>query len=405
MTDGGTPGQQQPGHANIPPHVHSVVLYACVLILLGSAGAAVAYLFFPPGHVDARQYHIAVALLCFALSTVSCLLLYGNVSFSAKWGDYALAVVGPASMWIFTLWAFNNIFSEKLPVITYNPAGETNYSDWLNELHSVAPLFREGEDQSVPNLLGNLYYPGYDHTKPSDIKIDQLLAYMPDGESILIRRISGKNFSGKAEIFHRPLPTNRKTTVDSLSFTRSFGKFTTVKNVNDRIWHTAPPDVDLDWYDVAIFGERTESADFFALDVPKFIDNTKQAAVVNFALQSSRNLEFTSVRAWEVKPSPIALEGQVPLLFKDTNELPDQNATQVDNALAQFAGWFDQATKSSDEEMLKFSSRLNEAVFSQVSAANRQLSTLLNQSALFPSALSFHLSNIRNSLIFTYQFK
>jgi hypothetical protein len=405
VTQGGTSGQQEPGRANIPPHVHSIVLYACVLILLGSAGSAVAYLFFPPGHVDVRQYHIAVALLCFALSTVSCLLLYGNVTFTAKWGDYALAVVGPASMWIFTLAAFNYIFPEKLPVITYSPAGETNYTDWLSELHSVAPLFRDGEDQSVPNLLGNLYYPGYDHTKPSDVTIDVLLAYMPDGESILIRRISGKNSSGKAEVFHRPLPTNRKTTVDSISFTRSFGKYATVKNVNDKIWNTAPSDVDLDWYDVTIYGERIETADFFAFDVPKFIDNTKQAATVNFALQSSRALEVTSVRAWEVKPSPVALEGQVPLLFKDTNELPDQNVTQVKNDLAQFVGWLDQATKSSDEEMVKFTSRLNEAIFSQLSVANRQLSILLNQSSLFPSALSFHLSNIKNSLIFTYQFK
>ena len=395
--------QQQPGLANIPAHVQSLVLYACILILLVSAGAAVLYLFLPPARADAHQYHIAVALLCFALSTVSCLLLYGNVSFNAKWGDYALAVLGPASMWIFTLWAFSHIFPETLPPITYTPEGETSYRVWLTQLHGVAPLFRQGEDQSVPNLLGNLYYPGYDHTKPSDVRIDQLLTYLPDGESILIRRISGKNYSGKAEIFHRPLPTFQKTAVDSLSFTRSFGKFTAVKDVNDKIWHNALPNDDLDWYDVIIYTEHIQNADFFALDVPKFIDNTKQGAAVNFALQSSREIDEASMRAWEVKPSPVALAGEVPLLFKDTNALPEKSVAQVNNALSPFVGWLDQERKSGDEDISNFSRKLNEAVFSQFPLPDRQLTSLANRT-LFPSAFAFLISDLRNSVIFTYQF-
>lgn len=109
------------------------------------------------------------------------------------------------------------------------------------------------------------------------------------------------------------------------------------------------------------------------------------------------------MRAWEVKPSPVALAGEVPLLFKDTNALPEKSVAQVNNALSPFVGWLDQERKSGDEDISNFSRKLNEAVFSQFPLPDRQLTSLANRT-LFPSAFAFLISDLRNSVIFTYQF-
>jgi hypothetical protein len=397
------PTAEAPGHTHIPDRLKAPVIYSCLAVILLSALAAVGYVYFLAQGGNVYQYHIAVALLCFALSAVSGLLLYGNVQFGGRWGDYTLALVGPASMWIITLAAFSYIFPDKLVTTFPPPHGEITYQAWLTKLRSVGLLFRKNEDQSVPSLLSNVYYPGNQHTKPSQVQIEQLLVYFPNGQAITIRRIIGRNDTGTAEIFHRPRPTGLTSPVASRAFTEHGGKFHLVNDINAKIWHTVS-DADLRWYDVVLFSEQVEDADFFIVDVPKYIDSAKEGAKVDFALASSHPIREASLRVWEVIQPEVAAAGDIPLLFKEWSEVPEHSVTQINNDFNPFLQWLEQQRTSKDTIDPDFIEQLNKIMQSQTSPLGKQLPDVFNPST-FHSTLLFHLSEVKNSMIFTYQFE
>jgi hypothetical protein len=402
MTNG-MAGSTAPGITHVPDRLKAPVIYTCLAVVLLSAVAAIGYVYFLAQSSNVYQYHIAIALLCFALSAVSGLLLYGNVQFGGILGNNTLTLVGPASMWIVTLAVFSYVFPEKV-IATAPPSGELTYQAWLIKLHSVGSLFRTSQDQSVPNLLGNLYYPGYQHTKASQVQIEQLSVYFPNGQAITIRRISGRNDSGNAEIFHHPQSTSLNSPIASRSFTEHAGKFHSVTDVNARIWHTIS-DADLRWFDVVLFFEKVEDADFYILDVPKYIDNVKEGADVKFALLSARPISEASLRVWEVLQPESQPVGDIPLLFEELSAVPEANATQVSKDFNTFLQWLEEQRNATDGLDQDFIAQLNKIMQDQPSPLKQQLSSIFNQNSAFQNALSFHIPNVRNSTIFTYEFR
>lgn len=328
-------------YTHIPVHLHSVVVYVCLTIVLLSAAAATAYLFFLAQGGVVYQYRFALALLCFALSTVSCLMLYGRVHFSGKWGHNTLVLAGPASMWLVSLIVFSHIFPDNSSIITVTPPpkGEMIYEAWLKQLHTVAPVFRRSEDKNVSSLLSNVYFPGYEHIKPTQVRINDVLMYFPNGQAIEVGNTTGRNDSGKAEIYQNLRSSFLTSSLFARAYTAHSHKFQAVPDLEGKEWHPSA-DADINWFDVIVYLEKVEDADFVILDTPKYIDNAKQdGADVTFTLASSRPLR--NIRAWEVIPAQIAQGGAVPLLFKQWNEAPDQGLGASRDGIAPFIQWLD----------------------------------------------------------------
>jgi hypothetical protein len=400
-----TSGDKHAQHAHLSAHSHAVIMYVCATIILLSALAAGGFLFFVARGSLVYQYRFALALLCFALSMVSYLMLYGKVQFTGTWGHNTLVVAGPASMWLVSLVAFTHIFPDNSSIITFTPPpqGEMTYEAWLKQLHAVAPVFRQTEEDNVASLLSNVYYPGYEHVKPSQPIIKDLLVYFANGQALEISRIDGRNESGKAEIFHYERSTFLTSSLSARAFVAHGNKFEIVNNLSARRWHPAPVGEDFNWYLVVLYFEKVEDADYVVLDTPKYLDTAKkEGAAVDFGLVSARPIR--DIRAWEVIPAQLAQGGEVPLLFKEWNDVPRQSAAPIIEAFKPFLQWLEQQRGLKDSVDPSFFAELSKLVGDDTKQGSEPLPVLFNESASLSNARLLHLSNVRNSMVFTYQF-
>ncbi len=58
------------------------------------------------------QYRLAIAFLCFALSSIAGLLFAANVEIKGSVGKLSLTLAGPAALWVATVIVFSAIFPE-----------------------------------------------------------------------------------------------------------------------------------------------------------------------------------------------------------------------------------------------------------------------------------------------------
>lgn len=388
-------------------HLPPAVMYTCIAVILLSALASVVYLIFlaPLGHT--LQYRVAVALLCFALSTVSCLLLSVRAQLSGQWGPYALFLAGPACMWIISLLVFSWVFPDRSTTVTVTVTKPTSdwksYQEWLNQLDSVALVFKKTEEQEVPILLGNIYYPGDNHRKPSQPSVKMVVIYFPNGQAIAIKHMKGTKKGDKAEIYHRPLPTSLSAGLESLAFTKRGGRFEAVKDADAKVWHEVYYN-EVDWYEITAYLEEASQADYLMFDTPKYVDTAEEGAVVDLGFLSARRIAKGNIRLWEVRPSPVADSSQVPLLFKGLVDKSLSNGDQIRADIAPFLQWLQERStqSSSDEKEGRFFSRAGE-ILRQIPELKGDMTKLFSSQAFSKGMYFFQLRELKNSIILTYQ--
>ena len=91
-----------------PPSIPPILVFSlAALVILGALGAVIYWVF---GASAQLQYPMIVALLCFALSTVACLLFASNAKLNATLPIASITMGGPAVIWIGTLVLFAYLF-------------------------------------------------------------------------------------------------------------------------------------------------------------------------------------------------------------------------------------------------------------------------------------------------------
>jgi hypothetical protein len=376
-------------------------MYACIGVVV-SALAAISYPIFLP--MTTQQYHIAVALLCFALSTVTGLFLSVRVDFRGTLGPYVLILGGPGALWIVTMFVFSHIFPDENagPPIPVLPApGELSYNEWLSQLDEVRDVFLESEDEEIPKLIGNIYYPGNNHNKPVQTTVQFLLGYFPDGEAIGLKHIRGTKKGAQLELFHRPRPSTLGSIIQDRSFVQKSGVFEDLAGKDNETWYKFSSST-VDFYEITLYTETSKVGDFLIIDVPKYISGNDDGAKIYFSLVTAKSVSPKDFTAWRVKPFPVS--GQVPLLFKKRGEQASSGVEQRTNFMP-FLQWVEQLRQahSSDTDKPTFFANLDR-MLAQMPQAERSLLQVLS-SEKFTSRLGYELVGAQETIVFTYHWQ
>jgi hypothetical protein len=387
-----------PGPTPQYQHLPRPIMYTCIMVVSLSALAAIAYPVCLP--LTPPQYHIAVALLCFSLSTVTGLFLSVHVDFRGTWGPYALMLGGPGALWIVTLFVFSEVFPEK-PMIPMPsiPPGELSYAQWLNQLDEVRGLFAQSEDEEIPNILGNIYYPGDNHTKPVHTTLQYVPAYFPNGQAVMLKHIAAGKNGAQLELYHRPRPSTLGSAVQDWAFIAKAGSFEPVGNGSDAWYRSESGGVD--WYEITLYLEKVTAGDFFAVDTPKYINADSDEARVDFTLIMAQPLKKGNFSAWKVKPYPFSVSGEVPLLFKKRGDEPSIESQKLAD-FQPFLEWLEHLQERQSPNA-GYSALLAgiDNMFEQAPEPDRSISRILS-SQMFKSTLCYDLGAVKETIVFTY---
>src|ERR1041385_2111995 len=138
----------QPPPSAIPP---LLVFCLAALVIIAALGSVIYWVF---GATSQLQYPMIVALLCFALSTVACLLFASHAKLNATLPIASITMGGPAVIWIGTLVLFAYLF--PLPPVSQQSfidilrmqqirEGWRTFPDWVKQLGELGKEVQQDE--------------------------------------------------------------------------------------------------------------------------------------------------------------------------------------------------------------------------------------------------------------------
>ena len=196
-----------------PPSIPPILVFSlAALVILGALGAVIYWVF---GATSQLQYPMIVALLCFALSTVACLLFASNAKLNATLPIASITMGGPAVIWIGTLVLFAYLF--PVPPVSQQSfvdilrmqqirEGWRTFPDWVKQLGELGKEVQQDEAGHVRHTMDALYYTGIGRQKISSPIIDHLYVYPDDKTAVEFTRVRGAK-TDIAEIYFKAYAT------------------------------------------------------------------------------------------------------------------------------------------------------------------------------------------------------
>ena len=313
---------------------------AAILTALG----CVVISLFQPQVLNLIQYRFVLALLAFALATVSALLFSSTAKLESTIGLITVYIAGPAALWLISLVILTWVFKEEdlllefpttvdsLAALASNVeerSGWQPFSSWKSGLGSLQELFTGQEESNVQLLLSGAYYRGIDRHKPSNTNVETLF-FFPDpteehlqqctGAAVKLQRITGEATEANADLYITSRPTIRgdeEDRVRSYFFARKdTGDYDAFVPGTTALWfeaRTRRPEVII----VTIYCENDMlEGDWIQVHLPKYLSEEERSNRNVVGVVSARAVNEPSVRLWEMRPPLINDLSQVPLQFR-----------------------------------------------------------------------------------------
>jgi hypothetical protein len=394
----GAPGVSeplQPPPASIPP---ILVFSLAALVILAALGAVIYWVL---GATSQLQYPMIVALLCFALSTVACLLFASNAKLNATLPVASITMGGPAVIWVGTLVLFAYLF--PVPPVSQQSfidilrmqqirEGWQTFPDWVKQLGELGKEVLQNEASHVRHTLDVLYYTGIGRQKIGSPIIDHLYAYPDDKTALEFTRVRGAK-SDIAEIYFKAHPT-QSGTAKSLLLAKSKDAIVTAELSGRSDWSEIRSE-SLDCLIVTIYEEGLlQRGDFVYFGTNKYRKDGN--AAYRFGVITSDAIQ--SPKSWRFRGFPFPLTDEVPVVFKRHGASWAANADAVVEQLSEWFALLDRKpleggrTAEAAAFLEQIRGRLPEGGFSG-----------FHKAAIFKSAYSARFEDLQDAMAITFE--
>jgi len=323
------------GNLSLPS---KLVLRLSATVILVAILSVVAWLFLsaPPFF----QYPIAMALLCFALSSISCLLFAAKADLSGTLGVAAVSIGGPAAMWVVTLWIVATLFPP--PNITREgfvdmmraqelKTGWKTFPDWVNQLGALQDLIRKDPANHVRQIMDTAYYVGQEKNKLAEPNIQVLFVYLDNNQALKFQRVRGGK-SGVAEIYFKA-HTTQTGSASSVLLAKSDNTIT-ASDINGKSdWREISTDP-LDCLIITFY--ETEGmlpqGDLLYVNTTKY----RKSGDITLGVGILALQEIYKPNVWLLRGFPFPLPNEVPVIFKQVSV--DMNK-KIDPVWSELSEW------------------------------------------------------------------
>lgn len=321
-----------------PPIVPPLLVFGlAALVIIAALGSVIYWVF---GATSQLQYPMIVALLCFALSTVACLLFASNAKLNATLPIASITMGGPAVIWIGTLVLFAYLF--PLPPISQQSfvdilrmqqirEGWRTFPDWIKQLGELGKDVQKDEASHIRHTLDELYYTGIGRQKIGSPIIDHLYVYPDDKTALEFTRVRGAK-SDIAEIYFKAFPT-QSGLAKSLLLAKAGNAIVTAELSGRSDWSEIRSET-LDCLIVTIYEEGLlQRGDFVYFGTNKYRKDGN--ALYSFGVMTSEPIQ--PPKGWRFRGFPFPLTDEVPVVFK-RHAAPW--VANVDAVIEQLSEWF-----------------------------------------------------------------
>ncbi len=385
----------QPPPASIPP---ILVFSLAALVIVAALGSVIYWVF---GATSQLQYPMIVALLCFALSTVACLLFASHAKLNATLPIASITMGGPAVIWIGTLVLFAYLF--PVPPVSQQSfvdilrmqqirEGWRPFPDWVKQLGELGKEIVEDEASHVRNTMDSLYYTGIGRQKISSPIIDNLYVYVDEKTALDFQRVRGSK-SDIAEIYFRSQPTQSGKAASFL-LARSKDAIIVAEMSGKSDWAEVRTEI-LDCLIVSFYDEGLlQRGDFVYYATNKLRKDGN--AVYNFGVVAPEPLQ--EPKGWLFRGFPFPLTDEIPVVFKRHGA---SWAANVDGVAGQLTEWF----ALLDRKPLEGGRSVAAAKFLEEVKARLPDGSFsnLHKAALFKSAYSARFDGLQEAVAITFE--
>lgn len=292
---------------------------------LTALGSVVFYFFLKAAEYD--QHIIAMALICFALSSLSVLLFAVKVDIKAPLPLATVAFGGPAAMWVGTLLLISTLFPAPPPEISAKNVldllrkQELRGGDRLQGLGSLRDYVRRDESNVFRQILDTAYYIGDSAraklTKPS---IDLLFVYLSDTKALKLMQISGNN-PDAADIYFKGHAGQESKTFDLL-LTKNENRILQSQIGGSSDWVLVSSDP-INCLIMTLYeGEGLPpEGDFIFLNTTKYTKD--RIATLQLGIVSKD--EIFNPEIWSLRSFPFPLPNELPVAFSKINGRWEEN--------------------------------------------------------------------------------
>ncbi len=340
--DSSTSPGEPPSTSILPP---APIFWLSAVVIVCALFSVIAVLFGVGGNAPLQSpigYAITLSLLCFALSSISCLLFVAKAEIKATFGVFALTVGGPAAMWVASLAMINYLYpppaffkTETLIELLRDAElkhGWKTFPDWLQSLDLLTLDLEPEEASQIRQAMDSAFYLGDDGKKASGVSAQVVFVYVGD-KTVKLERITGQK-SGSVEIYFTSHPTISGK-ISSVLLARDDTGITEAYPGGHRDFQPISSD-QLDCLIVTLYNESMlEHGDVLYVNLPKYLKQGADGTVDLAVLASSK---FEKFRVWEFRgfPFPVAAD-IVPLEFRQISGLNSDSALPV---VSKLSPWF-----------------------------------------------------------------
>lgn len=387
------------------------IFWLSAIVILSATFSSIGVLFATPESL--AQYRIAVALLCFALSSTASLLFVAKVQLTWSISAFSMTLAGPAAMWLAALLIFNYVFPEKF-LVSIRPMtlhevstlardiesreGWKTYSEWKDSLGLLQELFKKDEETHLEHLLSSGYYHGDQRIKLANPIVQTVFVYLSKDLIVKFQRIRGENPGGSPNIYFTAVPTLPGSKPLSILFARKKSRIVKSYLGEEGRWQEITSDP-VDCLVIAVYkGDSPLEGDWLAIDLPKYLGYG--SATFELGVLAYQN--YHSVSLWELRASPLAIPSAVPLSFK---KFPIPAEDNVDHLTSELSSWLrllDQYVDSPSRLPSSASDFLKNLLdIIKPNVASTKFSSLLKD-PIFQRAFSYRIESLNNPLVATF---
>lgn len=301
----------------MPPWVVTTIATFAVLACL----AAVLRLLLTGKFSSLVQYRIVLALLSFALSTISCVLFVANAKMELDIGYAVITLVGPAVIWIAVILVLSYVWKEDFGSSSRRmPPGWIPFAEWRLQHGTLNYLFDSDMLQyCIKEVFNNVFFRYPAKSKLSHPHVQTVFVYYRRQNQspgmVKFQRVSGKSKKqdNGVDLYHVSAPSLPGQDPSSFLFIRSGA---TVLNAlsrgdGDETWHRLYA-TEVETLVVAHCPEgNPPEGDYLWVDVPKYtVDDT--VVDITFLSQTAILDEGDAeTRLWEVTHSAADFDEQL----------------------------------------------------------------------------------------------
>jgi hypothetical protein len=377
------------------------------VIILAAFGSVLVWLFATSaGALAAIQYPIILALVCFVLSSVSCLLFASQTRIQSTLPIAAITIGGPAVTWVATLLIVWHVFPE--PKVALTPQGFVSilrdqhlrqgwkmYPEWTRQLGKLRWMIQRVEANQVRQAMDTVYYLGAGRKKLTNPNLQVLFVY-GDNSAVKIARIRGRT-NDTAEIFFKG-STTQSGGARSVIFAKSGDNILQANLGSQNDWEEVRTE-EIDCLILTLYTDEgmLPEGDILYVETNKYRkDGPARIDVGILAPQSIRD-----PNVWLVEDFPFPLPDDVPVTYKKMSPVLEQS---VESTVGNLSEWFtllDQPTLTGKA----FSPEIKDLLQTIKAKLPQGSFTSFSTSPTFKTKVALHLDQITNALAVTFETK